>query len=86
MSGKRIPQYPGEMMIIAPLCVHLVLSRSFLLSFTGNRGVRATSPVLEKLSEIATNFHANTGNGAYRATIAGKWRADRAISDLLGSI
>jgi hypothetical protein len=65
MSGKRNPQYPGELMIIAPLCVHLVLSRSFLLLFTGNRGVRATSPVLEKRPEIVTNFHANTRSGVW---------------------
>ena len=86
MSGKRNPRYPGELMIIAPLCVHLVLSRSFLPSFTGNRGVRATSPVLEKLSKIATNFHANTRNGASWATKPDNWKADRAISNPSESI
>ena len=64
MSGKRIPQYPGGLMIIAPLCVRLVLSRSFLLLFTEDREVRATSPVLEKQSKIAINFHANIRDGA----------------------
>ena len=79
MSGKRTPQYPGEPMIIARLYVRLVLSGSFLLSFTGNRGVRVTSPVLEKQSEIATNFHANIRNGASWAAIPSNWQADRAI-------
>jgi hypothetical protein len=86
MSGKRIPQYPGELMIIAPLYVHLVLSRSFLLSFTENRGVRATSPVLEKQSEIATNFHVNIRNGAWWTKKPGNWQAGRVISNLLGLI
>ena len=78
MSGKRTPQYPGELMTIAPLYVHLVLSRSFLQLFTGSRGVRVTSPVLEKQSEIATNFHVNTRNGASWATKPGNWQADSA--------
>jgi hypothetical protein len=77
MSGKRIPQCPGEPMILAPLYAHLVLLRLFLLLFIGDKRVKATSPVLGKQTGIATNMLASIRNGVSPAEDPAKWEADK---------